>query len=262
MSSSAGNAGGAGGGVGREEAAWRDLVARFDQPASPLADAPWPAREHLPAPPPLPGADAATAPLRPAEPPAAPAAPQPSGPGHQGPAAPGHTGPRHASPAPDHAGPPLAFPAAPGHARPGQAGADHAGQAGLAGAPPAGPAQPGQPQPPRWDWPGSGPSDAARVVRPAGDPRNYTPPEEPDDERYVPTPLPPPGRLDAVSRLALCGVVGGPAYLLIVSLFLHWDISPTAAFIAVAAFIGGFVTLVVKLGDRPRRDDGDDGAVL
>lgn len=259
MSSSAGNAGGAGGGVSREEAAWRDLVARFDLPASPLAEAPWPAREHLPAPPPLPGPDAATAPLRPAEPPA----PKPPGPGHAGPAGPDHTGPRHAAPAaPDHAGPPRAFPAPPGHARPGHAGPDHSGQAGLAGSPPAGPAQPGRPQPPRWDWPGSGQSDAARVVRPAGDPRSYTPPPDDADERYVPTPLPPPARLDSVSKLALAGVIGGPAYLLIVSLFLHWDISPTAAFIAVAAFIGGFVTLVVKLGDRPRRDDDDDGAVL
>jgi hypothetical protein len=98
------------------------------------------------------------------------------------------------------------------------------------------------------------------VIRPAGDPRAYSPPEE-DDERYVPVPLPPPGRLDSAAKAALVGVLGGPGYL-ILSAFLHWTISPLAAFVAVAAFVAGFVTLVVKLGDRPRRDDDDDGAVL
>ena len=62
-------------------------------------------------------------------------------------------------------------------------------------------------------------------------------------------------------------VIGGPAgYLLVASLFLNLTVSPTAAFIAVAAFVGGFVTLT---DDRrcsscsgSRRDDDDDGAVL
>ncbi|MGH3304522.1 MAG: hypothetical protein ACRDOK_23145, partial [Streptosporangiaceae bacterium] len=89
----------------------------------------------------------------------------------------------------------------------------------------------------------------------------YTPADE-DDDRYVPAPLPPPARLDPISKAALAAVIGGPGYLLVVSVFLHWTISATAAFVAVAAFIGGFVTLVVKLGDRPGRDDDDDGAVL
>jgi hypothetical protein len=56
-------------------------------------------------------------------------------------------------------------------------------------------------------------------------------------------------------------VVAGPGYLLLASLIMHWTISATDAFIAVAAFIGGFVTLVIKLGDHPR-DDDDNGAVL
>jgi hypothetical protein len=113
-----------------------------------------------------------------------------------------------------------------------------------------------------WARPSGGysPVDRTRVIRPAGDPRAYSPPEE-DDERYVPVPLPPPTRLDSVSKAALVGVLGGPGYL-ILSVFLHWTISAAAAFVAVAAFIAGFVTLVVRLGDRPRRDDDDDGAVL
>lgn len=105
------------------------------------------------------------------------------------------------------------------------------------------------------------PSDRIRVIRPAGDPRNYTPAEE-QDEPYVPVPLPPPARMDSVTKAALVGVVGGPGYLLVVSVFLHWSISAEAALIAVAAFVAGFVTLVVKLGDRSSRDDDDDGAVL
>jgi hypothetical protein len=68
--------------------------------------------------------------------------------------------------------------------------------------------------------------------------------------------------MDSVTKAALAGVIGGPGYLLIASLFLHWTISPAAAFVAVAAFIAGFVTLVVKLGDRSGRDDDDNGAVL
>ncbi|MBO0825245.1 MAG: hypothetical protein J2P27_15550, partial [Actinobacteria bacterium] len=117
-----------------------------------------------------------------------------------------------------------------------------------------------------------GSADRTRVIRPAGDPhsvppptgdpRSYTPPDEDDDESYVPTPLPPPARLDSTSKAALVGVIGGPGYLLIASVFLGWTISATAAFVAVAAFVAGFVTLVVKLGDRPRHDDDDDGAIL
>ncbi len=75
-------------------------------------------------------------------------------------------------------------------------------------------------------------------------------------------PLPPPAKLDTASKAALVGVIGGPGYLLIASVFLHWSISAEAALIAVAAFVGGFVTLIMKLGDRSSRDDDDDGAVL
>jgi hypothetical protein len=105
------------------------------------------------------------------------------------------------------------------------------------------------------------PPDRARVIRPAGDPRSYSPPEE-EDERYVPTPLPPPPKMDSMTKAALVGVIGGPGYLLVATIFLHWTISAEAALVAVGAFVAGFVTLVVKLGDRTGRDDDDDGAVL
>lgn len=105
------------------------------------------------------------------------------------------------------------------------------------------------------------PSDRTRIIRYAGSPRDYSPPDE-QDEPYVPVPLPPPAKLDSIAKAAWVGVIGGPGYLLVVSLFLHMAVSPTAAFVAVAAFVGGFATLIVKLGDHSRRDDDDDGAVL
>lgn len=206
-------AGDTGGEVGRDEAAWRDLIARFDQPADPaLTSVPWPAREDLGAP-----ADASLD-------------PPPQG--------------RHAGTAgPDRGGP--ADTVADRVITPEELEGQQAVPPGVR----------------PWTRPSGGyiPADRTRVIRPAGDPRAYSPPEE-DDERYVPVPLPP-ARLDPASKAALLGVLGGPGYL-ILSVFLHWTISATAAFVAVAAFIAGFVTLVVKLGDRPRRDDDDDGAVL
>jgi hypothetical protein len=214
--------GDAGGEVGRDEAAWRDLIARFDLPADPeLTSTPWPASEDL-------------------------------------------AGPAQASldsPAPGrlagNAGPDLAD----------AAGQDRGEAADTVADPVITPDQlGGQPVlPPTvrpWARPSGGyiPADRTRVIRPAGDPRSYSPPED-DDERYVPAPLPPPARLDAVAKAAIFGVIGGPGYLLL-SVLMHWAISATAAFAAVAAFVGGFVALVLKLGDRPRRDDDDDGAVL
>lgn len=172
-----------GGEVSGDEAAWRDLVARFDDPADQsLADAPWPSLEDVP------------------EEPAA-------GPGP--------------AEAPDSAGP-----------------AEIPGRR-----------------------PGALPSDRIRVIPYSSDPRSYAPPDE-TDEKYVPVPLPPPAKLDAVAKAAWVGVIGGPGYLLVVSLILHMTVSPLAAFVAVAAFVGGFITLVIRLGDHSRRDDDDNGAVL
>ena len=105
------------------------------------------------------------------------------------------------------------------------------------------------------------PTDRIQIVPYPADPRSYSPADE-GDERYVPVPLPPPAKLDPVAKAAWVAVIGGPGYLLVVSLILHMAVSATVAFVAVAAFVGGFVTLVVKLGDHSRRDDDDNGAVL
>jgi len=178
-----------GGEVSGDEAAWRDLIARFDvEPDTEQAEHPWPSEEDLPG---------------------------------TSPSAPGT-----AEQSPGESTDPLIT-------------SDYADLAS-------------DPRPP---------ADGIRVIRYTTGPRNYSPPDE-EDERYVPVPLPPPAKLDPIAKAAWVAVIAGPAYLLVATLFLNLTVSPTAAFIAVAAFVGGFVTLVVKLGDRSRRDDDDDGAVL
>jgi hypothetical protein len=202
--------------VSGDEAAWRDLIARFDVPTDRTTTVvPWPASEDLLEPPPSP------AELR------------------------DGLAETHGSPSEPSAG----------AARPD-------GQSSWPANPTAGTADPQGPSDQiAGPWTRFTIPDRTRVIRPADLPRSYTPPEE-EDERYVPAPLPPPARLDSTSKAALVGVIGGPGYLLVASVFLHWTISAEAALIAVAAFVAGFVTLVIKLGDRSGRDDDDDGAVL
>jgi hypothetical protein len=97
-----------------------------------------------------------------------------------------------------------------------------------------------------------------RIVRPA----SAAPPPSEDDDHFVP-PVPPPlPRLDPVTKGAWVALFGGPLYLLI-AVMASWQVPDWAAFCAVAAFVGGFATLVVRMGDRPPRDSGpDDGAVV
>jgi hypothetical protein len=97
-----------------------------------------------------------------------------------------------------------------------------------------------------------------RIVRPA----SATPPPVGDDDHFVPPQPPPLPRLDPVTKGAWFALFGGPLYLL-VAVMASWQVPDWAAFCAVAAFVGGFATLVVRMGDRPPRDSGpDDGAVV
>ena len=98
-----------------------------------------------------------------------------------------------------------------------------------------------------------------RIVRPA----SPTPlPSDDGDDHFVPPEPPPMPRLDPITKGAWVALFGGPAYLLI-AVMLNWQVASWAAFTAVAAFVGGFATLVVRMGDRPPRDSGpDDGAVV
>lgn len=98
-----------------------------------------------------------------------------------------------------------------------------------------------------------------RIIRPA---LPSPLPDNDDEERYVP-PVPPPlPQLDPAAKLAWAALFGGPGYLL-VAVVAGWQVSGVAGLIAIAAFVGGFATLIMRMGDRPPGDSGpDDGAVV
>ncbi|MFG1701742.1 hypothetical protein ACFLIM_00990 [Nonomuraea sp. M3C6] len=113
-----------------------------------------------------------------------------------------------------------------------------------------------------------------RVVKPPEEPEPDEDPEiddpeiddpEKDDENeghFEPPPPPPLPKLDLPTKLAWVALFGGPAYLLVAAM-ASWHMEGWALFTAVAAFIGGFVALVVRMGDdRPNDSGWDDGAVL
>jgi hypothetical protein len=87
-------------------------------------------------------------------------------------------------------------------------------------------------------------------------------PVMPQEEHYVPPPPPPLPKLDPLTKGAWAGLFGGPAYLLIATA-VGWTVPAVAAFCAIAAFVGGFAVLVLRMGGEPPRDSGpDDGAVV
>lgn len=98
----------------------------------------------------------------------------------------------------------------------------------------------------------------ARIARPAVP----APLPADDDDHYVPPDPPPLPRLDPVSKGAWAALFAGPAYLL-AAVTAGWAIPDWAGFCSVAAFVGGFTTLVIRMGDRPPTDSGpDDGAIV
>ncbi|MFI6786399.1 hypothetical protein ACIBG4_03630 [Nonomuraea sp. NPDC050383] len=108
-----------------------------------------------------------------------------------------------------------------------------------------------------------------RVIQPAepapaeeAEPERDERDDEDDEGHFEPPPPPPLPKLDLTTKLAWAGLFGGPAYLLLAAM-ADWRMEGWALFTAVAAFIGGFVALVVRMGDGPPNDSGwDDGAVL
>ncbi|MEV4571868.1 hypothetical protein AB0K16_01320 [Nonomuraea jabiensis] len=112
-----------------------------------------------------------------------------------------------------------------------------------------------------------------RVVKPSEEPepdedsykdsyKDSADDEEEDEGHFEPPPPPPLPKLDLPTKLAWVALFGGPAYLLVAAM-ASWHMEGWALFTAVAAFIGGFVALVVRMGDGPPNDSGwDDGAVL
>ena len=122
----------------------------------------------------------------------------------------------------------------------------------------------------------SGGLRSARVVRPAdlppagfGDLRDGLAAEAAPssdagrgDDHFEPPPPPPLPVPDTLGRFAWAAVIGGPLFLVISALF-GLDVSGWPGFLALAASMAGFVTLVARMKDRPDTDlDGDDGAVV
>jgi hypothetical protein len=65
-----------------------------------------------------------------------------------------------------------------------------------------------------------------------------------------------------MTKGAWVALFAGPLYLIIATV-LGWTVSGLAAFLAVAAFVGGFAVLVLRMDSGPPKDRGpDDGAVV
>jgi hypothetical protein len=239
------------GDVSGEEAAWRDLVARFEMPVDTEAEqAPWPARENL------------TESARDRQRPDQDAEQGWEDPGrHSGPASlpsrpgaglwpePGDEPAPAAQQGPDTA-PQDATPAE----SDGSGGTAPSSSTSPSGTAPSGTAPSGAAQG------ATGRADQPRIIRRAGPGRPDQVADEDEDDRYRPPPPDPLPPLDPVAKGAWAGVLGGPGYLLVARL-ADWQIPSWAALGAIIAFVAGFATLVVRMGDRPR-DDDDDGAVV
>jgi hypothetical protein len=229
------------GNASEEEAAWRDLVAQYRSPPAPDgAPVPWPAREDLPAP--SGGRPSLAAPgTAPGAPPSAASSGAPT-------ASPGAASGAASGPA--SSGAPGAVPGG----APGTGDEADDGQQQDDGARPTAAADP---------LPGIIPAPPqVRIVRPAAPVPQPPSAADDTDDQFVP-PVPPPlPRLDPVSKGAWAALFGGPGYLMI-AVMTGWQVPGWAAFLSVAAFVGGFTTLVIRMGERPPRDSGpDDGAVV
>jgi hypothetical protein len=83
-----------------------------------------------------------------------------------------------------------------------------------------------------------------------------------EHDHYVPPEPAPAPKLGWISRLAWSGLIGGPVVLVLAAVL---DIGRGGKLLAFAlfAFVAGFLTLVIRMKDRPPIDDTpDDGAVV
>ncbi|MBC9728614.1 hypothetical protein [Streptomyces sp. TRM68367] len=91
-------------------------------------------------------------------------------------------------------------------------------------------------------------------------PRDYSAPEpseedfdEDDEGHFVPPEPPPLPEADVTAKFAWLGVLGGPV-LLLLAVLLGWEMTWWLATLGIGGFVGGFVTLVMRM----RTDDEDD----
>jgi hypothetical protein len=121
---------------------------------------------------------------------------------------------------------------------------------------------------PAWPDPPAG-SDPATVAQTADTAPGPTPAGNADEapiirsadqhEHFKPAPPPPLPRPDPVTALCWLLVLGAPVVLTLLTL-AGWYVPRWTLAMVGLGFVGGVVTLVLRLEDRPR--DSDDGAVV
>jgi hypothetical protein len=247
-----------------EDAAWRDLVARFEEPTTTSGPVPWPEREDVPRPQATRGADGTDG------------TPGVHGSGGvsgtqgglgagetQSPAGTGGQRGAEGSQGPDGA-----------HGIDGIRGFDDEGVRGAFGADgklgtdgklgaDGGPGayEPDVIQAARRERRAAAHGTRARRIRARKAPQQPVP--ENDQEHFIPPAPPPLPKLDPIAKGAWAALFGGPGYLVIATA-VGWSVPGIAAFCAVAAFITGFAILVLRMNEPGPGgpDDGDDGAVV
>jgi hypothetical protein len=228
-----------------EDAAWRELVARFEEPTAAAGPVPWPDREDVPRPRPQPehGPDEAGL---------APGGPEGGRGTRDGGDAQGTQEPRGDEEARGARG------------AEGIRGFDDEGVRGAFDADGPGTQAPDVIQGARRERHTGAHGTRARRIRARKAPPRPAP--EDDNEHFIPPPPPPLPKLDPVTKGAWAALFGGPGYL-IVATAAGWSVPGIAAFCAVAAFVTGFAILVLRMNDSSGSgpggpDDGDDGAVV
>lgn len=123
---------------------------------------------------------------------------------------------------------------------------------------------------------GTGPDDLSDLAprprpRPSGPvvpaagagPRDFELVEETDEDHFVPPEPPPLPSADTTAKFAWLAVLGGPALLLFDAVVWR-EVSGWPAWVGVTAFLGGFVTLVVRMKERDEDEPEDPhgGAVV
>ncbi len=225
-----------------EDAAWRDLVARFETSTTAAGPTPWPERENVPRPQPQPVRDADGA--------------------DGSPEAHGASGP---PPGGDDPGPREDDDARGTRGVEGIRGFDDEGVRGAfdADGTIAADGLPGAHAPDviqgARERRAAAHGTRARRIRS----RRAEGPAPEDDEHFIPPPPPPLPKLDPITKGAWAALFGGPGYL-VVATAAGWSVPGIAAFCAVAAFVTGFAILVLRMNDPGPGgpDDGDDGAVV
>ncbi|MFI6853459.1 hypothetical protein [Streptomyces sp. NPDC050416] len=126
--------------------------------------------------------------------------------------------------------------------------------------------KPGEPDGPEPKGSGDKPDKPAKPLggsvsfAPGVGPRDYSAPEpaeddfdEDDEGHFVPPEPPPLPSADPTAKFAWLGVLGGPV-LLLLAVLLGWEMTWWLTTLSVGGFVGGFVTLVMRM----RTDDEDD----